>query len=717
MATNKRDYSQYLQSTRKVNISQLLAQQGKPRPQSELNQNLHPNSRYRPYHQDPSWYEGQQPDVPPYSPPEAFDEPYRAPAPQAPWAHEDAPAVRPNGSAPYASPYEAMPTQKWSLSASELTSERPEGERAPQQSAPEGAQLSPYAHMAAQVPPASLDRPANTPLAQDLPPWLSGEAQPQASSQAQAPDTTTPPWLVANRESSPGAGRPDFWTETAESWEPAPKKRAKSERTKAEKAPSQSRTKAQPTEAAPSWQSGESKPSAPYQAQSHDTTMPPWFVANRDSAPEMSSSDAGRPDYWSDSAESWEPPTCDKPAPKTKRAKAEPVQAESALTTAAEDSERKAAASTAAIYADMPDFATLLALPKQFYLELVAQYRREGVADPEQAALEATTMRPARALGCGEPVALAREAEMPASPPAPAAGQQLDGWQVAASADDIAFDEKYAQGWPGAVRFAGNFEERVQELFTALGLEVVSIEDKSYQKLCTLRAGAYKFKLSVFYKESGVISYVQSSGTGAKAQSAVRTMGDFVGFDIRNLPRLDELSDEQIAQLKQELNSKSKRRKRKTLAERNAELKLASTEEAARVVQEGAVNVEALAAEGKGQLLSVRERLELIVRSFDPKLQLKECAPCQYAFRFELCLPQAFSARLRISYRQTELISSVFLRLSDESAAAVEYEELLAQIKDACVTSLVGTPARLLVKPHSAKVNAEHVLQVQLVQF
>ena len=445
--------------------------------------------------------------------------------------------------------------------------------------------------------------------------------------------------------------------------------------------------------------------------------MPPWFVANRDSAPEMSSSDAGRPDYWSDSAESWEPPTCDKPAPKTKRAKAEPVQAESALTTAAEDSERKAAASTAAIYADMPDFATLLALPKQFYLELVAQYRREGVADPEQAALEATTMRPARALGCGEPVALAREAEMPASPPAPAAGQQLDGWQVAASADDIAFDEKYAQGWPGAVRFAGNFEERVQELFTALGLEVVSIEDKSYQKLCTLRAGAYKFKLSVFYKESGVISYVQSSGTGAKAQSAVRTMGDFVGFDIRNLPRLDELSDEQIAQLKQELNSKSKRRKRKTLAERNAELKLASTEEAARVVQEGAVNVEALAAEGKGQLLSVRERLELIVRSFDPKLQLKECDPCQYAFRFELCLPQAFSARLRISYRQTELISSVFLRLADESAAAVEYEELLAQIKDACVTSLVGTPTRLLVKPHSAKVNAEHVLQVQLVQF
>ena len=61
MTGTKRDYTQYLQSTRKVNISDLIAQQAQhnaPRAHADEYRSSQPTtSRYRPYHQEVAGYQ------------------------------------------------------------------------------------------------------------------------------------------------------------------------------------------------------------------------------------------------------------------------------------------------------------------------------------------------------------------------------------------------------------------------------------------------------------------------------------------------------------------------------------------------------------------------------------------------------------------------------------------------------------------------------------
>ena len=379
---------------------------------------------------------------------------------------------------------------------------------------------------------------------------------------------------------------------------------------------------------------------------------------------------------------------------------------------------------------DMPDFEAVLALPKLFYQELVAKFTQEGVADPAQAAREATTMHPefaemtapAAAAAAAAPAAQPEvrfNAQLLAATTQAAADGDNDGWHAAKSADDIELNGDF-KGWPGALLYQGNFEERMRGLWAAQGLELVSIEDKQFQKLCVLKAGGYQFKLSAFYKDSGAISYVQSSAVGTKAILARNTLEDYVGFDIRNLPDLTTLTDEEKAQIKKEIRARSKRKKSKTLSERNANLKLASAKTAAQVVNFGQVDVEALAAAGKGKLMTVTERVELVLKSFDPLFKVTQEEPKPYNFRFAVAKPEHYDFAVRVYHKKDETISSIFVQPSEAMEAlpnSVECLMLLEQIKEALTQSLVGTSTKVLIKPRSAKVNDNHVLEVAYVQF
>ena len=378
---------------------------------------------------------------------------------------------------------------------------------------------------------------------------------------------------------------------------------------------------------------------------------------------------------------------------------------------------------------DMPDFEAVLALPKLFYQELVAKFTQEGVADPAQAAREATTMHPEfaemtapAAAAAAAPAAQPEvrfNAQLLAATTQAAADGDNDGWHAAKSADDIELNGDF-KGWPGALLYQGNFEERMRGLWAAQGLELVSIEDKQFQKLCVLKAGGYQFKLSAFYKDSGAISYVQSSAVGTKAILARNTLEDYVGFDIRNLPDLTTLTDEEKAQIKKEVRARSKRKKSKTLSERNANLKLTSAKTAAQVVNFGQVDVEALAAAGKGKLMTVTERVELVLKSFDPLFKVTQEEPKPYNFRFAVAKPEHYDFAVRVYHKKDETISSIFVQPSEAMEAlpnSVECLMLLEQIKEALTQSLVGTSTKVLIKPRSAKVNDNHVLEVAYVQF
>ena len=65
--------------------------------------------------------------------------------------------------------------------------------------------------------------------------------------------------------------------------------------------------------------------------------------------------------------------------------------------------------------------------------------------------------------------------------------------------------------------------------------------------------------------------------------------------------------------IKKEVRARNKKKKRKTLSERNSDLKLTSAATAAQVVNYGQVDVEALAAAGKGKLMTVAERVQLVL--------------------------------------------------------------------------------------------------------
>ena len=388
---------------------------------------------------------------------------------------------------------------------------------------------------------------------------------------------------------------------------------------------------------------------------------------------------------------------------------------------------------------DMPDFEAVLALPKLFYQELVAKFTQEGVADPAQAAREATTMHPELAEKAATSAAEAAVAAAPAASAKPevrfnaqllaartedaasgeSAGDDNDGWHAAKSADDIEIKGDF-KGWPGALLYQGNFEERMRGIWAAQGLELVSIEDKQFQKLCVLKAGGYQFKLSAFYKDYGAISYVQSSAVGSKASLARAALEDYVGFDIRNLPDLTTLSDEEKAQIKKEVRARNKKKKRKTLSERNADLKLASAATATQVVNYGQVDVEALAAAGKDKLMTVVERIQLVLKSFDPLFKVTQGEVKPFNLRFDVEKPGHYNFEVRVYHKKDETISSIFIKTSEELEAlpnSVECLMLLEQVKEALMQSLVGTSIKILVKPRSAKVNENHVLEVAYVQF
>ena len=385
---------------------------------------------------------------------------------------------------------------------------------------------------------------------------------------------------------------------------------------------------------------------------------------------------------------------------------------------------------------DMPDFEAVLALPKLFYQELVAKFTQEGVADPSQAAREATTMHPELAEKAAASAAEAAVAAASAKPEvrfnaqllaartenaasAESAADGNDGWHAAKSADDIEIKGDF-KGWPGALLYQGNFEERMRGIWAAQGLELVSIEDKQFQKLCVLKAGGYQFKLSAFYKDYGAISYVQSSAVGSKASLARAALEDYVGFDIRNLPDLTTLSNEEKAQIKKEVRARNKKKKRKTLSERNSDLKLTSAATAAQVVNYGQVDVEALAAAGKGKLMTVAERVQLVLKSFDPLFKVTQGEVKPFNLRFDVEKPGHYNFDVRVYHKKDETISSIFVKPSEELEAlpnSVECLMLLEQIKEALTQSLVGTSIKILVKPRSAKVNENHVLEVAYVQF
>ncbi len=721
MTGTKRDYTQYLQSTRKVNISDLIAQQAQhnvPRAHADEYRSSQPTtSRYRHYHQE----------VAGYQPPA----PTRASAPAAPQQGYTR-ACAGNGAQSQAhsaasqhmvSPYAAMsahhPTH--AFSATQVARAAPVSAPNP---APAPASAPKF------VPPAAHAAPEPHQFAPDIPapPWADDE------SYAESWDNMPPPpesfgatnWDDVDAMPFAPGNQP---VPSAQPVAPQPIAQTQAVTTLSEvkvavpvaqgSAPAAPVAKPATPVAAPSAQPQVSS-LTPVAARAPAAALAPR--AQAPSQPQVAAA-VGAQAGAKVVASGYQRPDIQR---NVKRASDEVApQAGFLKPTSACD--------------DMPDFEAVLALPKLFYQELVAKFTQEGVADPAQAAREATTMHPELAEKAAASAAEAAVAAAPVSSAKPevrfnaqllaartenaasaeSAADDNDGWHAAKSADDIELNGDF-KGWPGALLYQGNFEERMRGIWAAQGLELVSIEDKQFQKLCVLKAGGYQFKLSAFYKDYGAISYVQSSAVGSKASLARAALEDYVGFDIRNLPDLTTLTDEEKAQIKKEVRSRNKKKKRKTLSERNADLKLTSAATAAQVVNYGQVDVEALAAAGKGKLMTVVERIQLVLKSFDPLFKVTQGEVKPFNLRFDVEKPGHYNFEVRVYHKKDETISSIFIKTSEELEAlpnSVECLMLLEQVKEALMQSLVGTSIKILVKPRSAKVNENHVLEVAYVQF
>lgn len=717
MTGTKRDYTQYLQSTRKVNISDLIAQQvqhNAPRAHADEYRSSQPTtSRYRPYHQEVAGY---QPPAPTRAPAlqQGYTGAYAGNGAQA-QAHSAAP--QPHMVSPYAAMSAHHPTHAFSATTVA---------RAAPVSAPNPAPAPNFA------PPAAPAAPAPHQFAPDIPapPWADDESYaaswdnmpppPESFGTIDWDDVAPMPFAPGNQpvpSASPVAPQPIAQTQavttlsevklaapatsvaapTAQSSAPTAQPKASSSASLAARAPAAA--------LAP-----QVAPRASAQLQSATPPQVATAAVGPQAGAKVVASGYQRPDIQRN----------------VKRASDEtPPKAGFLKPTPACD--------------DMPDFEAVLALPKLFYQELVAKFTQEGVADPAQAAREATTMHPELAEKAAASAAEAAVAAAPAASAKPevrfnaqllaartenaasaeSAADGNDGWHAAKSADDIEIKGDF-KGWPGALLYQGNFEERMRGIWAAQGLELVSIEDKQFQKLCVLKAGGYQFKLSAFYKDYGAISYVQSSAVGSKASLARAALEDYVGFDIRNLPDLTTLSNEEKAQIKKEVRARNKKKKRKTLSERNSDLKLTSAATAAQVVNYGQVDVEALAAAGKGKLMTVAERVQLVLKSFDPLFKVTQGEVKPFNLRFDVEKPGHYNFDVRVYHKKDETISSIFVKPSEELEAlpnSVECLMLLEQIKEALTQSLVGTSIKILIKPRSAKVNENHVLEVAYVQF
>lgn len=364
---------------------------------------------------------------------------------------------------------------------------------------------------------------------------------------------------------------------------------------------------------------------------------------------------------------------------------------------------------------ELQEFAAILALPQKFYLRALERFKAKGVANPEKAAAAYTTMHPSADLGDYDDINVSEEESVVAAEDTTKEDKAKERNCATAAGDtlkELSLQAKSA-GWVGAWRYQGNFAERFGAIMSELELQVESIEDRPFQKLCSLSEGRRKFKLSVFYRETGLISYVQTSGLSAKAKQAVRLMEDFIGCNIKELPQAENLEEAKLeAQLQAGL---SRKRKKRTLSERNSRLKLTSAQVAARVVQEGKVQIEALAAEGKGKLLTIGARLELILHSFDRSLELKELPGGQYRYDFSVHHPSGYNFTLRIFHKKTDLISRV--QVLNQAGLSLLQQSVVAQIEEACAQSLVGTGVKILVKPGSVHVDSAHLLTLQEVRF
>ena len=719
MTGTKRDYTQYLQSTRKVNISDLIAQQAQhnaPRAHADEYRSSQPTtSRYRPYHQEVAGY---QPPAPTRA---------SAPAPQQGYTG----AYAGNGAQSQA--YSAAPQQHMVSPYAAMSAHHPPHAfsattvaRAAQVLAPNPAPAPTPASAPNFAPPAAPAVPVPHQFAPDIPapPWADDEGYaaswdnmpppPESFGATDWDDVASMPFAPRNQSvpsASPVAPQPIAQTQAVTTLSEV-KLAAPAAQVAAPSAQPQVSSSAPVVVQAPAASlAPQAAPRAKAPSQLQSAAQPQVAaIVGAQAGANVVASGYQRPDIQRNVKRA-----SDEAAPKAGFLKPTPA------------------------CEDMPDFEAVLALPKLFYQELVAKFTQEGVADPAQAAREATTMHPElaeKAAASAAEAAVAAASAASAKPEvrfnaqllaartddvasAESAADGNDGWHAAKSADDIELKGDF-KGWPGALLYQGNFEERMRAIWSAQGLELVSIEDKQFQKLCVLKAGGYQFKLSAFYKDYGAISYVQSSAVGSKASLARAALEDYVGFDIRNLPDLTTLTDEEKAQIKKEVRARNKKKKRKTLSERNSDLKLTSAATAAQVVNYGQVDVEALAAAGKGKLMTVAERVQLVLKSFDPLFKVTQGEVKPFNLRFDVEKPGHYNFDVRVYHKKDETISSIFVKPSEELEAlpnSVECLMLLEQIKEALMQSLVGTSIKILVKPRSAKVNDNHVLEVAYVQF
>lgn len=795
MAGTKRDYSQYLPSTRKVNIAELLAQsashitaqqkrpngytpidraalqasfEGASAPQAPASAQSF--GAYQPYHQV-----GAQSEPSRASSHFAAARSYHAVPHAAPWAEEVPPPEPPPpyeragsyeqaGSYDQAAPYpdfSDIPAPMWDDAVAPFNPyEYPEyGAPAPYPAqpplgAPAPHQVAPHQVVPHQITPQSSGAGAAgavmTPFDALLPqgtqrPSGGAPAHPQSAARAAGPRWEQPPRtkpvsapLSAPVAPQPGAPQP-IGAKSTGAVAGAVMTPFGTPLPQGAQRPSvgAAAAKTQPacSDAVPPWgrdvgqqahaSNARAQPAAPQaRGMAASGAVPPTFggAAHHDQT------------VGGDDLPPWELPARSKPgtaAPGSKSsaptasfvaAAAQTPQAQLQTQTQAQPKKQQQVPAPASFDDDGFDFEAVLALPQQLYLDMVEHFRKQGNPDPEAAAVAFTTMHPE-----------------PTAPTAPgAAAAPSDPVKSVKSVKSGALSEEYSfepvggvtqadldavadSGWAGAARFKGNFEERMRALMAEIGVEVLAVEDRQYQKLCTLLADNKKFKLSVFYKVTGKISYVQTSGLGAKAQQALTVMQDFQGCNIRKLPE----SAAELSAVKDELQKKSSsmnrgkgsaRGSKRSLVGRNANLKLTSAEEAQQVVKVGKVDLEALAAAGKGELLTLPDRIELIVHDFDRALVVKQDQAGQYHQRFHITHPSGYEFWLRISFKQTQIISSVFLKLPEEGLCDVHLQ-LLDEIKQACAVSLLNTQLLLLIKPHSAKCNEEHVLTYTEVKY
>ena len=795
MAGTKRDYSQYLPSTRKVNIAELLAQsashitaqqkrpngytpidraalqasfEGASAPQAPAP--AHSSGAYQPYHQV-----GAQSDPSRAASYAAAARSYHAAPHTAPWAEEVPPPEPPPpydragayeqvGSYDQAAPYpdfSDIPAPTWDDAVAPFNPyDYPEyGAPAPYPAqpplgAPAPHQVAPHQVVPHQVTPQSSGAGAAgvvmTPFDALLPqrtPRPSGgaPAHPQSAARAAGPRWEQPPRtkpvsapLSAPVAPQPGAPQPIGAKSTGTAAAGAFMTPFGTPLPQGAQRPSvgAAAAKTQPacSDAVPPWgwdvgqqahaSNARAQPAAPQaRGMAASGAVPPTFggAAHHDQS------------VVGDDLPPWEQPARSQPSTAATGSKSSAPTASFAAAAAqtpqaqaqAQPKMQRQVPPQASFDDDGFDFEAVLALPQQLYLDMVEHFRKQGNPDPEAAAVAFTTMHP-------EPTA-------PTAPGAAAAPSKpvksvksVKSAQLGASSEEYSFepvggvtqadlDAVAGSGWAGAARFKGNFEERMRALMAEIGVEVLAVEDRQYQKLCTLLADNKKFKLSVFYKVTGKISYVQTSGLGAKAQQALIVMQDFQGCNIRKLPE----SASELSAVKDELQKKSStmnrgkgsaRGSKRSLVGRNANLKLTSAEEAQQVVKVGKVDLEALAAAGKGELLTLPDRIELIVHDFDRALVVKQDQAGQYHQRFHITHPSGYEFWLRISFKQTQIISSVFLKLPEDGLCDVHLQ-LLDEIKQACAVSLLNTQLLLLIKPHSAKCNEEHVLTYTEVKY